>query len=538
MTTLTPRGPYTEEELEKLYPRNLQLQLVQVLLRHGERSPVSARFRNHGLTPYWPYCNSARQLTGVIMSTQDWSRFDGLNYRRRIETFGPNDLPVIASGPDGQFDGVCMPGELTDKGRATTLALGQRLRHLYVDQLGFMPRLISDSDMIYLRATPLPRALESVQQTFWGMYPLSARTADFPSPTILTRTPAEETLYPNDGNCRRLAQLARAFAQRAADRWNDSDDMRYLSQKLGKYMPDPTKGIAVDSRPRLSGIMDTVNSTLAHGPTTRLPADFYDPKARNIIDRIGVEEWYAGYMESTEYRALGTGALVGDIVTRMVGNVQRDGRAGILEVGGADGDDGGRLLGRGRGGENKIKFALSGCHDTTLASLLSSFGAFDSEKWPPYSSHVALELFSKLDEMPAIGSINERNAATTVPLTGSGGAKESRSWWATLFGNGETGGDRKVPVIESSARTPTGELSHEQRESLKGYYVRIRYNDKVMKVPGCMADGKHLDGDNSFCTLEAFKAIADKFTPRDWKKACLSNLDEPAMPHKIETAGF
>lgn len=46
MTTLQVRGPYSQAELEKLYPKSLQLELVQVLLRHGERSPVSARFQN------------------------------------------------------------------------------------------------------------------------------------------------------------------------------------------------------------------------------------------------------------------------------------------------------------------------------------------------------------------------------------------------------------------------------------------------------------------------------------------------------------
>ncbi len=113
-------------------------------------------------------------------------------------------------------------GELTDRGRQTTYDLGTRLRHLYVDQLRFMPSLIANADLIYLRATPLPRALESVQQTFWGMYPLTARTAAFPAPTIVTRTPPDETLFPNDGNCRRFAQLSRAFAQRTAERWNDT----------------------------------------------------------------------------------------------------------------------------------------------------------------------------------------------------------------------------------------------------------------------------------------------------------------------------
>jgi acid phosphatase len=48
MTSLVPRPPYSQEELERLYPKELELQLVQILLRHGERSPVSARFQNAG----------------------------------------------------------------------------------------------------------------------------------------------------------------------------------------------------------------------------------------------------------------------------------------------------------------------------------------------------------------------------------------------------------------------------------------------------------------------------------------------------------
>lgn len=62
MTTLVPRKPYTDDELKKLYPDGLKLQLVQVLMRHGERTPVSSRFQNTGLQPFWPYCASVRQM--------------------------------------------------------------------------------------------------------------------------------------------------------------------------------------------------------------------------------------------------------------------------------------------------------------------------------------------------------------------------------------------------------------------------------------------------------------------------------------------
>lgn len=46
MTSLVPRAPYTREELATLYPSDLELQQVQVILRHGERTPVNARFKN------------------------------------------------------------------------------------------------------------------------------------------------------------------------------------------------------------------------------------------------------------------------------------------------------------------------------------------------------------------------------------------------------------------------------------------------------------------------------------------------------------
>ncbi|KAE9989713.1 hypothetical protein EG327_002355 [Venturia inaequalis] len=523
MTSLQPRNPYTPEELERLYPKGLQLQLVQVLLRHGERSPVSPRFQNAGLKPYWPYCNAARQMRSVIMHPTDTPKWDQITYRRRIETFGVDDGPAVAAGPKGEVDAVCHPGELTDRGRETTLELGQRLRHLYVDQLNFMPKLIADADMIYLRATPIPRALESVQQTFWGFYPPSARTASFPPPTILTRTPADETLYPNDGNCRRLAQVSRAFAQRTADRWNDTDDMKYLSKLVGKWMPDPDRGVAVDSKPRLSGIMDTVNSTLAHGPETMLPKEFYDPKARKIIEKIGVEEWFSGYKESKEYRSLGIGALMGDIVTRMTGSVERNGNDGFVEVGGEDG-----RLGQGRGGERNIKLALSGCHDTTLASVLASLGAFQTDKWPPYTSHIAIELLRKK------GWTNP-DWSNSPALKSNHGVNQG--WLKSIFSAAKAA-TGSTPAPEGIARRPVTDLTEHERKQLEGYYVRVRYNDEVMTIPGCTEPGRHLDGDKSLCTLEAFKSIVDKYTPKNWKAACMSNLGESAFPKTDETAGY
>ncbi|KAF7934288.1 uncharacterized protein EAE97_008648 [Botrytis byssoidea] len=517
MTTLQPRGPYSQEELKKLYPDELQLQLVQVLMRHGERSPVSARFQNAGLQPYWPYCSAARRMVSATMeaNSSDWTP---LQWRRRLETFGNDDGPIIARGPRGEVDDVCNLGELTDKGRETTSQLGTRLRRLYIDQLGFLPQMIHNTDFLYLRATPIPRALESMQEAFFGMYPPYARAAACPPPTIITRSPSDETLFPNDSGCRRFAQLSRAFAQRTADRWNETDEMEYLNFLIGKWMPDSSKRVAVDSHPRLSGIMDTINSTLAHGPETRLPKEFYDQRGRAIIEKIGVEEWFTGYNESEEYRSLGIGGLMGDLVERMVGSVEHNGQDGLFETGGENGS-----TGIGRGGERAIKMGLSGCHDTTLAAVLTSLGAFDDRPWPPYTSHIALEMFRK--KQPSLGEPKYE-----LPSNSTGTGKGLLS----IFGLGKKTEAGPIGI----ARKKLSDLSETERSKLDGYYVRIRYNDEVVTVPGCRPQGKHLDGDQSFCTLAEFKNIVDKFTPAHWKKDCLSNLDAPAFPKIKEPAGY
>ena len=263
--------------------------------------------------------------------------------------------------------------------------------------------------------------------------------------------------------------------------------MQYLSSLISVWMPSQSP-VKVDSHPRLSGIMDTINSTLAHGPETRLPASFYDPKGRKIIDKIAVEEWFSGYKESNEYRKVGIGSLAGDIVARMVGSVEKSGNDGLLEIAGEDGD-----LGAGRGGEKDIKFGLSGCHDTTLAALLSSLGCFEVEEWPPYTSHLAFELFRKADSPR--DSIDGDNL--DQPVTASSSQKQNQSPSKTFFGSG---GKTKV-ATEGMPRKSTEDLTSVEKEKLRGHFVRIRYNDRPMVVPGCKLPGKHLEGDESFCTL-------------------------------------
>ncbi|RPA78662.1 phosphoglycerate mutase-like protein [Ascobolus immersus RN42] len=452
MATFVPRPPYSPEELEKLYPKNLQLEQIQVIFRHGERTPINARFMNTDLPPFWNFCKAAKQFKAAVLEspTDIWSH---LSYHRGIETIGPNGVAVMTSSRDGDEEGICLFGELTDTGRQTTLALGQRLRHLYVDQLQFLDKELKDGRPFYLRSSPVPRAQESLHQVFTGLYPPSTRTNLTIAPIIRTRNAADENLYPNENNCRRLLQLARAFADLAAQTWNKTPEMAYIDSKIGKWLSVPA---AIDGHPRLSGIQDHINSTIAHDKSVHLPDEFYDPKVREYIEMMTVDEWFRGYEQSSEYRRLGVGNLLANIKDRMIEDIVAP---------------------------EKTKFALMGCHDTTIAAVLATLGAFD-KKWPPFTSSIAFEVFRAVDgaNKPAV-----------------------KKWgWDSWFGRKGVNTD--------------------------GYYVRLRYNDNPVVVKGCKPAGKHLEGDESFCTLEAFKEIVEKVSPPDWRAECRSNLDKSDIP--------
>lgn len=494
MTTLEPRPPYSPDELAQLYPKDLELQQVQILLRHGERTPVNARFKNTGLHTYWPYCSVAKAMRSAVLSAD--GTLDTLQWKRRIESLG-TDGPTLNAGVKGEVDAICQPGELTDRGRETRLALGQRIRMLYVDQLGFLSGHMdaTSASQVTLRATPIPRALESVQQAYLGLYPPFARSTGLPPPTVITRSMQEETLFPNEGACKRFAELAHAFADRTAQLYSSGPELAYLNKKLGKWMPETSPVLKVDSHPRLSGVMDTVNATLAHGPDTKLPKEFYEQKVREDIDKVCVEEWFIGYQESNDYRKLGIGSLIGDLTQRMVEHATSK----IVSP------------------EEPFRMSLAGCHDTTLAAALTALGAMDAtrDKWPNFTSNIAFELLKR------------KNASMSGSTSSTVGLSTGKSWWSSLFSSA-------TKSIAVSARTPLSEWPESEKAGLDQYYVRLRYNDKPMVLPYCKPVGKHFEGNETFCTLSAFKEATDSFCPRDWKAECGMNLGKPAMNGQIE----
>lgn len=124
-------------------------------------------------------------------------------------------------GRTGRVNGSIL-GELTDQGRVTTLALGQRLRRLYVDQLGFLPPKFEDDKLLYIRYIPcseigklkgsrtslIQRTIDSTIQVFTGLYPPGQVGA---IPNFHRRLTDQENLYPNDDHCKSLPSVIHGF---------------------------------------------------------------------------------------------------------------------------------------------------------------------------------------------------------------------------------------------------------------------------------------------------------------------------------------
>ena len=131
--------------------------------------------------------------------------------------------------------------------------------------------------------------------------------------------------------------------------------------------------VAIDSSPRLHGIFDTINASLAADDLrVRLPEEFYDKRAHAVMEQVLLDEEYAGYKENDEYRRLGIGDLLGQLARSMAAKAKMH-----------------------RGPD----MALYACHDSTLAASLTALDAWGEKgwQWPPYTSTLTLELFRAKD---------------------------------------------------------------------------------------------------------------------------------------------
>ncbi|TEB31839.1 phosphoglycerate mutase-like protein [Coprinellus micaceus] len=412
-------------------PEPLQLEQVHVYVRHGERTPVGVRLTGPpaNIPEHWAMCRRARRfrsaLSGILEKPGAANHDEIVHARKIVERKDGNTV-----------DGECLLGELTDLGRHTTFSFGKNLRRLYVERLGFLPDQLDTDDVVYFRTTNMPRTTESLQEIVHGLYPPN-KCHPSSIPAVRVRNGKDENLVGNTYSCKRLAHLLVGFAEAAAEKYNPS--LSELDEKLSKFING--NPVRVDGKPRASGILDTVRSSIAHG--IDVPDELKDKNTTDLIEQAITAEWFGD--KTTEVRRLGIGPLFKDMLNKLDRKVDQ-------------------------GDKNPLKILVHATHDTAIAAIHQTLDVFD-EKWPAFTASVIFELYKG----PSPQGVLEHSQVMLARLRGNA--------------------------------PPT-------------HYIRMRSQNKSIKLPLCAGEGQHLPGHPEFCTLQAFKDGMEAVIPLDWDKEC------------------
>jgi acid phosphatase len=185
--------------------------------------------------------------------------------------------------------------------------------------------------------------------------------------------------------------------------------------------------------------------------------------------------WWVSYRfdgySSQVFTRLAVGRLIGDLTTALEDRVS---------------------------GRSPLRLAVYSAHDTSLGALLCGLDAFD-RRWPPFTSHVEIELLRK-------GNQDASSSSSSSHSSSSASSSSSSSWGNWL------GMKRSSTEVDGDGAAPR-----------KDHYVRVRYNGQTVRLPGCAAHDKHYPGtDGEVCTLDAFMDVAKKasITQAEWEREC------------------
>ncbi|CAE6438193.1 unnamed protein product [Rhizoctonia solani] len=247
---------------EKKYdpaPSDFKLEQVHVYIRHGERTPWSVPMEGPpaNIPRFWNACGATKRYKAAVMGENgmtDFTEIIRVNERR-----------------DGYAqEGECISGELTDSGRKSSFRVGQELRKLYIERLGFLPDVLDSHKPVYFRPLKL------------------------------------DNLFANVEGCGRLEELLSEFKLAATKDHNPK--LEKLGPKLSKYIKG--RPITVDTKPRLIAIIDTIRAANAHG--VPIPPEFKDPNIFSVMESAICDVWFRGYKDE-EFRRLAMGRLLAEV---------------------------------------------------------------------------------------------------------------------------------------------------------------------------------------------------------------------------------
>ncbi|XP_077335927.1 lysophosphatidic acid phosphatase type 6 [Lithobates pipiens] len=316
-----------------------ELKLVQVVFRHGARTPLKP-------IPH----NQQVEWSPTLLEAPEHTQF---NYTVTDLEGGPRPpSPFEERYRSHKLKGGTFPGQLTTIGMQQMFSLGVRLRKTYMEEQSFLSPIFNPSE-VYVRSTNIVRNLESTRCLLAGLY---QQKQEGPV-TIVTDEASSEILYPNYQGCHELKH-------RTSSRISDANNQPGMKDELKKLQQD----LNIDNKEEVDFflLLDNLLAEQVHGFPFSLK--------------------YKSHLQKTEQRAL-------NIVSYMVGPNNRE--VLKLMVGPFLYILQRNMLAVTRNTPPAIpsrKLFLYAAHDVTLIPLLMALGIFD-QKWPPYAADLTLELY-------------------------------------------------------------------------------------------------------------------------------------------------
>jgi len=253
--------------------------------------------------------------------------------------------------------GDCSEGQLTAQGAEELRDLGADFATAYINT-GFLSSRL-DPSQVYVRSTNIDRTFESAINLMLGLYPLTDDVCTIADVlNIYTLDEETEDMYPpSTGQCPKLDAIlaARAHQPDWVQRLNAMKPTAAYLETLWKLKD----GSITD----WTAFLDLFEARLYAGapPLVGITQDIIDS-----VLNVSSYELHA-LADSVEAQRLIIGRFIGEILSNIKNKI-----SGLITQ----------------------KFYLLSGHDTTLGPVLSALQAFGPYGWPPYASHIVIELLS------------------------------------------------------------------------------------------------------------------------------------------------
>lgn len=316
----------------------LELKMVQVVFRHGARSPLKP-------LPLEEQVEWSPKLLEIPPQT----RFD---YRVTNLAGGPKPhSPYDSEYHKTTLKGGMFAGQLTKVGMQQMFALGERLRKNYVEDIPFLSPVFNPQE-VFVRSTNMFRNLESTRCLLAGLFQHQK------GPVIIqTDEASSEVLYPNYQNCWGLREKTRGRKKAAILQPGISEDLEKVKAGVGINSSDEVDFFV---------LLDNVAAEQVH---SLLSCPALKRFAQMIEQRAVEAALYTLQQEDRE----GIQMAVGPFLHLLEGNLLKAADPTTPS-------------------SKTRKLYLYATHDVTLMPILMALGIFD-HKWPPFAADLTMELY-------------------------------------------------------------------------------------------------------------------------------------------------